>query len=161
MLPYQWAAYANIVLFVLYRPLYYTTVSDYVAKVFGFVTFGKVYGLIICLAGLGNFLQTPLYAATHRAFKNNPTPVNVLLEIVAAVVGVGSVSYVWAKSRSIHREKLEEEAEASVGGARDHPMPGHDERVHEDHHPVDVHESDPGYSAVERESSKSGSHSAR
>lgn len=156
ILPYQWAAYANIVLFVLYRPLYYTTVSDYAAKVFGFVTFGKVYGLIICLAGLFNFLQTPLDAATHGRFKNNPIPVNVILEAVAAAVGIALVSYVWAKSRSIHREKLEEEAEASVGGAGDHPVPGHDERVHEDHHPVDVHRNDPGYGAVDREPSASG-----
>jgi hypothetical protein len=27
VLPYQWAAYANICLFVVYRPFYYTTVS--------------------------------------------------------------------------------------------------------------------------------------
>jgi MFS family permease len=31
-LPYTWAALANIVLFVLYRPFYYTAVSDYAAK---------------------------------------------------------------------------------------------------------------------------------
>ena len=42
------AAYGNIILFVLYRPFYYTAVSDYTAKVFGFQTFGKVYGLVIC-----------------------------------------------------------------------------------------------------------------
>ena len=59
-LPYTWAAIANVCLFVIYRPFYYTTVSDYSAKVFGFVTFGKVYGLVICLAGLFNFLQSPL-----------------------------------------------------------------------------------------------------
>ncbi|TAQ88992.1 hypothetical protein B7494_g2656 [Chlorociboria aeruginascens] len=40
VLPYAWAAYANISLFVLYRPFYYTAVSDYSAKVFGFRTFG-------------------------------------------------------------------------------------------------------------------------
>ncbi|KAL8968905.1 MAG: hypothetical protein Q9183_002250, partial [Haloplaca sp. 2 TL-2023] len=57
LLPYTWAGYANIILFVLYRPLYYTAVSDYAAKVFGFHTFGRVYGLIICLAGILNFAQ--------------------------------------------------------------------------------------------------------
>lgn len=35
VLPYTWAAYTNVVLFVLYRPFFYTTVSDYAAKVFG------------------------------------------------------------------------------------------------------------------------------
>jgi len=53
------------------------------------------------------------------------------------VVGVALVGYVWSKSRSIERAELEAEAE----DADEHValMPGHDERVHEDHHPVDVH----------------------
>ncbi len=44
IIPEMWAAYANVCLFVLYRPFYYTAVSDYSAKVFGFRTFGTVYG---------------------------------------------------------------------------------------------------------------------
>lgn len=135
VLPYTWAAYANVVLFVIYRPLYYTTVSDYAAKVFGFVTFGKVYGLIICMAGLFNFLQTPLDAATHKTFHNNPVPVNLLLLALAAAVGIALVAFVWFKSRSMERERLELEAE----GATETLVPGADARAGEDHHPVDVH----------------------
>ena len=56
ILPYTWAAYVNICLFVLYRPFYYTAVSDYSAKVFGFRTFGTVYGLIICFVWLVQLL---------------------------------------------------------------------------------------------------------
>ena len=41
-IPYLSAAYWNIVLFVLLRPLYYSAMSDYAAKVFGFATFGRV-----------------------------------------------------------------------------------------------------------------------
>ena len=55
-LPYMWAAIANVCLFVVYRPFYYTAVSDYAAKVFGFQTFGYVPipalpspGLSVCL----------------------------------------------------------------------------------------------------------------
>ncbi|KAI9830527.1 MAG: hypothetical protein M1819_005485 [Sarea resinae] len=120
VLPYEWAAYANIVLFVLYRPFYYTTVSDYAAKVFGFATFGKVYGLVICLAGLFNFSQSGLDALTHRVFLDDPVPVNLILLGVALVVGVALVGYVWWKSRSMKREHLEDEAE----GARETLMPG-------------------------------------
>jgi MFS family permease len=40
IIPRVWAAYANICVFVIYRPFYYTCVSDYAAKVFGFHTFG-------------------------------------------------------------------------------------------------------------------------
>jgi hypothetical protein len=47
------------------------------------------------------------------------------------------VGYVWRKSRS--RERAELEAEAEDADENVALMPGHDERVHEDHHPVDVH----------------------
>ncbi|KAI6867914.1 MFS general substrate transporter [Hortaea werneckii] len=105
------AAYANVALFVVYRPFYYTAVSDYAAKVFGFATFGKVYGLIICLAGLFNFAQAGLDALTHGVFANDPVPVNLILLVAAAVVGLALVGYVWRKSYTMQREKLEEEAE--------------------------------------------------
>lgn len=111
VIPEMWAAYANICLFVVYRPLYYTAVSDYSAKVFGFATFGKVYGLIICLAGILNFSQQGLDALTHKTFRNDPIPVNILLLGVAALVGILLVGFVWRKSYTMHREKLEEEAE--------------------------------------------------
>lgn len=119
LLPFVWAAYANIALFVLYRPLYYTAVSDYAAKVFGFQTFGKVYGLIICLAGILNFVQSALDAATHKGFKGDPMPINIILELVALTIGVVLVWYVWWKSRRHDRDELEVEAEE----AEDTPMP--------------------------------------
>ena len=114
VLPYLWAAYANIVLFVLYRPLYYTTVSDYAAKVFGFHTFGKVYGLIICLAGIFNFVQSALDALTFKIFDKDPRPVNVILLMTALVTGLSLIGYVWYKSRSMARESLEYEAEEAT-----------------------------------------------
>lgn len=107
ILPFTWAAYANITIFVLYRPLYYTAVSDYAAKVFGFRTFGKVYGLIICLAGLLNFSQSALDAMTHKVFHGDPVPVNIILLVIALVVGIALVGYVWQKSRYFVRERLE------------------------------------------------------
>jgi MFS family permease len=113
VIPEMWAAYANICLFVLYRPLYYTAVSDYSAKVFGFATFGKVYGLVICLAGVLNFFQAGLDALTHKVFNNDPIPVNVVLLSSALAIGVVLVGYVARKSYTMHREKLEEEAESA------------------------------------------------
>jgi multisubunit Na+/H+ antiporter MnhC subunit len=112
-LPYMWAAITNICLFVIYRPFYYTTVSDYAAKVFGFQTFGKVYGLIICLAGLFNFLESPLDAATYLLFHQNPVPVNVILLSLAFVVGSALVSFVSVRSWNIRRDRLEDEAEGA------------------------------------------------
>ncbi|EED19076.1 MFS transporter Fmp42, putative [Talaromyces stipitatus ATCC 10500] len=93
--------YANVILFVAYRPFYYTAVSDYVAKVFGFQTFGKVYGLVIALAGICNFLQTGLDALTFKVFHRNPTPANIILTVAVAVVGFFLVTYVSSKARAL------------------------------------------------------------
>lgn len=95
------AGYTNIALFVIYRPFYYTAVSDYAAKVFGFQTFGKVYGLMICLAGLGNSAQAGLDTLTFRVFNHNPIPVNVVLTAVTALVGVVLVGFVWWRTRAM------------------------------------------------------------
>lgn len=114
VLPFASAAYMNVILFVLYRPLYYTAVSDYAAKVFGFQTFGKVYGLVICLAGLINFSQSALDTATNKLFHSNPIPVNTMLLLIALIIGLILVAYVWYKSRSISREFCEDEAETAT-----------------------------------------------
>jgi MFS family permease len=119
-LPYMWAAYANISLFVLYRPFYYTAVSDYSAKVFGFRTFGTVYGLTICLAGLFNFSQSGLDTLLHKVFHENPVPVNVILLSTALVVGLSLSGFVGYKTYQIRRDGLENEAEHT----RESIMPG-------------------------------------
>ncbi|KAL3479057.1 major facilitator superfamily domain-containing protein [Aspergillus californicus] len=95
------AAYANIILFVIYRPFYYTAVSDYAAKVFGFHTFGKVYGLIICAAGLGNFAQAGLDSLTFQIFNRNPVPVNLILTALTALTGIALVAFVWRKAAAM------------------------------------------------------------
>ena len=119
-LPYTWAAYANVSLFVLYRPFYYTAVSDYAAKVFGFRTFGTVYGFIICLAGLFNFSQSGLDALCHKVFNNNPVPVNLILLGAALLVGGSLCIFVGVSAYKIQREGLENDAEH----AQETVMPG-------------------------------------
>ncbi|KAK1527536.1 major facilitator superfamily transporter [Colletotrichum costaricense] len=108
------AAYIQVCLFVLYRPFYYTAVSDYSAKVFGFETFGTVYGTIICLSGLFNFLQSGLDFLFHQTFGGDPVPVNVILLSAGLAVGIALVGYVALKARGLKRKMLEREAEASV-----------------------------------------------
>ncbi|KAL2004157.1 hypothetical protein VTN02DRAFT_6254 [Thermoascus thermophilus] len=93
------AGYANVALFVVYRPFYYTAVSDYAAKVFGFQTFGKVYGLVICLAGVSNFAQAGLDTLTFKVFHRNPIPVNVMLTTAAFLVGSVLVGFVWGRTK--------------------------------------------------------------
>ncbi|RYP76188.1 hypothetical protein DL771_002012 [Monosporascus sp. 5C6A] len=104
VLPYMWAAYANVCLFVLYRPFYYTAVSDYSAKVFGFETFGTVYGTIICLSGLLNFSQSGLDYLFHETFRGDPVPVNVILLSIGLVIGIALVAYVGVKGRQLKKK---------------------------------------------------------
>ncbi|KAL2129070.1 hypothetical protein VTI74DRAFT_8274 [Chaetomium olivicolor] len=111
-----WAGYANVVLFVLYRPFYYTAVSDYSAKVFGFETFGKVYGAIICLSGVLNFSQSGLDYLYERTFGGNPVPVNALLLALGLGIGIVLVAFVAWKAESGRRGALEVEARRAVGG---------------------------------------------
>lgn len=113
VIPRMWAAYANVCLFVLYRPFYYTSVSDYSAKVFGFRTFGTVYGTIICLSGLFNFSQSGLDFLFHRTFRGNPVPVNLILLSAGLAVGIALVLFVGVKARSMKRHMLEREAETA------------------------------------------------
>ena len=123
IIPSMWAAYANIVLFVAYRPLYYTAVSDYAAKVFGFHTFGKVYGLIICLAGLLNLSQSGLDALTLVVFNRNPVPVDVMLLSISLLIGIALVVYIRRKSQQMKRSFLEEDAEADARIVSEMTMP--------------------------------------
>lgn len=107
--------YLNVALFVLYRPFYYTAVSDYVAKVFGFQTFGKVYGLVIALAGICNFAQAGLDALTFKLFDRDPIPVNVTLTVLVVVVGGCLVTYVSTKARALARSAEKTEERRSYG----------------------------------------------
>lgn len=118
LIPTKAAAYAGICLFVLYRPFYYTAVSDYSAKVFGFRTFGTVYGTIICLSGLFNFSQSGLDYLFHETFRGDPGPVNVMLLSLGAVVGVALVGFVSVRAKAMRRKVLEQEAEGAFEGVR-------------------------------------------
>jgi hypothetical protein len=78
--------------------------------------------LIICLAGLFNFSQSALDALTHKAFDNNPVPVNLILLVTALVVGTCLVFFVKRKSAALDKKDLRAEAD----GASEHLMPGAD-----------------------------------
>lgn len=109
------ATYAGIVLLVLYRPFYYTAVSDFCAKVFGFETFGTVYGTIICFSGLCNILQQVMDKVTHSYFHMNPIPINSLLTALTVIFAAAIIVYVRSQELAMKRKNLELEAqEASL-----------------------------------------------
>lgn len=113
VLPFVWAGYANVVLFCLFRPLYYSAMSDYAVKVFGLGTFGTIYGTIICISGLLTFTQPAIQALTHDAFQDDPTPVNLSLAGLTLIVGVALVTYVAVAGKHVQHEVLEEEVRRS------------------------------------------------
>lgn len=103
-IPTLTAAYAKIGLFVIFRPLYYSAMSDYAAKVFGFTTFGTVYGTIICLSGLAIFSQSALQALVHTIFEEDPGPMNLWLAGIGLCIGLVLVMYVDMRGRVIMAE---------------------------------------------------------
>jgi phosphatidylserine synthase len=88
---------------------------DYTTKVFGFATFGRVYGAIICFSGIANFSQYGLDALTHHTFDGNPIPINAALAIAGFIVGMALVIFVFvavaqlceqARAHDEERERL-------------------------------------------------------
>ncbi|KAL4875472.1 major facilitator superfamily domain-containing protein [Aspergillus karnatakaensis] len=122
-IPLLWTGYMTVILFVLLRPLYYSAMSDYATKVFGFATFGRVYGTIICFSGLVNFSQYGLDALTHGPFDSNPLPINIFLAAAGFVVGSILVAFVATAGHRL-RAKMREEAEE---GERERLIPEEDE----------------------------------
>ncbi|ODV87268.1 hypothetical protein CANARDRAFT_26683 [[Candida] arabinofermentans NRRL YB-2248] len=110
VIPYQFLQFIGIMLLVLYRPFYYTAVSDYCAKVFGFKTFGTVYGAIICFSGFCNLLQTFLDKSTHTIFHMNPNPVNFTLVGLTLVFGFAMVTFIKTKEDELEKDQLFQEA---------------------------------------------------
>lgn len=99
LLPNYGLAVIGVCMFVAYRPLFYTTISDFCAKVFGFENFGTVYGAIMCLSGIFNGGQALLDQLTHTTFKMNPIPINVILLLVTCVISGSIIGYIYKFTR--------------------------------------------------------------
>ncbi|KAL4889882.1 major facilitator superfamily domain-containing protein [Aspergillus ambiguus] len=104
-IPALWTGYATVILFVLLRPLYYSAMSDYATKVFGFATFGRVYGTIICFSGLVNFSQYGLDSLTHGPLHSNPIPINVFFTVSGFIVGTALVTFVAVAGRNMRKKR--------------------------------------------------------
>ena len=117
-IPTIWAAYGSICLFVVFRPLYYSAMSDYAAKVFGFATFGTVYGTIICCSGIAIFCQSGLQALVHSVFEEDPGPMNLWLAGIGLIVGISLVMYVDMAGRVVRIQHADQDERRSRAGSR-------------------------------------------
>ncbi|KAJ4389021.1 hypothetical protein N0V93_006483 [Gnomoniopsis smithogilvyi] len=119
------AGYATVVAFVLYRPLYYSAVSDYATKVFGFATFGRIYGTVICVSGLGQLIQPLLDAFTHGPLHENPIPLNIAFAVSGPVIAAALTLYVYIKTRENEAGTEEERRVLLRGGSNSDRCSGH------------------------------------
>ncbi|ANB13692.1 hypothetical protein AWJ20_4635 [Sugiyamaella lignohabitans] len=105
----------GITLFVPYRSLLFTAIPDYTVNIFGFHTFGLVYGLILAVSGLANLLILQFNSGPlkmhHRLADPNST--NELLLGLTALVGLVLIMYIWLQGKKIRRKQLEDEAESA------------------------------------------------
>ncbi|EGW34162.1 uncharacterized protein SPAPADRAFT_59592 [Spathaspora passalidarum NRRL Y-27907] len=113
------ATYAGILVLVVFRPFFYTSVSDFCAKVFGYETFGTVYGSIIAFSGLCNIFQQVMDKVTLEIFKKNPGPINIILTVLTGVSGFALIGFVKSQEMEIKRLQLEMEAQEAI----DRPIP--------------------------------------
>nr|RBQ96039.1 hypothetical protein FVER53263_08606 [Fusarium verticillioides] len=101
------AGYFTVVAFVFFRPLYYSAVSDYATKVFGFATFGRIYGTVTCVSGITQLIQSGLDALTHGPLHDDPTPVNATLGAAGALVGLILTIFITVKGRVFVEKRVE------------------------------------------------------
>ncbi|KAG8411085.1 hypothetical protein J3458_016196 [Metarhizium acridum] len=104
-----WAAIATVLLFVTFRPFYYSVISHIAANVFGYATFGRIYGTIICLSGVINFTQPLIDTFTNNMFNGDPVPMNIAMAAAGTALAVVFTAFVIHQTRDIRKRSLRRE----------------------------------------------------
>ncbi|EXU97487.1 hypothetical protein X797_009396 [Metarhizium robertsii] len=104
-----WAAFATVLLFVTFRPFYYSTISHIAANVFGYATFGRVYGTIICLSGVINLTQPVIDTITNKIFHGDPVPANIAMAAAGTALALVFTAFAIRKTRHVHKRSLRRE----------------------------------------------------
>lgn len=73
--------------------------SDYATKVFGFATFGRIYGTVICVSGAGQLLQPALDVLTHGPLHDDPVPLNIFFAVAGSVLSGAFTLFVYIQTR--------------------------------------------------------------
>lgn len=69
------------------------------SKVFGFATFGRVWGTVTCASGLLNLVQPTFDHLLAGPLHGNPLPVNIFLGVVGTVLAI--IFAVYAKVQDV------------------------------------------------------------
>ncbi|OAA52006.1 Major facilitator superfamily domain, general substrate transporter [Metarhizium rileyi] len=97
---HPWAGFATVLCFVTFRPFYYSATSHIAAKVFGYATFGRIYGTIICLSGVVNFLQPAIDTIANNGFDGDPFPVNAAMAAIGVALALVFTAFVTNETRN-------------------------------------------------------------
>ena len=77
---------------------------------FGYQTFGRIYGALICLSGLTNLVQPGLDALTHGPLHDDPTPINFAIGVGGTITGVAMTIFLTIMGRRFAQVKEEIDA---------------------------------------------------
>ena len=105
MVSAYWAQVGAICIFVVMRPMFYTCASEFVARVYGFTTFGKVYGLITLTSGLFNFIQAWLLDVTRSQLNHDFTYANIGLTTAVFIFASLFPIYITLKHYKYNKER--------------------------------------------------------
>lgn len=78
--------------------IYHHLSSDYATKVFGFATFGRIYGSITAISGVGQFIQPALDGLTHGPLHDNPVPINLVFAMTGSLISAALTLFVYVKT---------------------------------------------------------------
>jgi hypothetical protein len=91
---------------------------DYATKVFGFATFGRIYGTMVSISGLVNFVQSGLDALTHGPLGGDPTWINIVMLVTGTALGAAMTVFVYLKSRNFEEVIRRESVQVSIDPQR-------------------------------------------
>uniref|UniRef100_A0A060TIT1 ARAD1D40678p n=1 Tax=Blastobotrys adeninivorans TaxID=409370 RepID=A0A060TIT1_BLAAD len=89
----------TVVISAFLRPLYHEVISDTISKVFGFNTYGMVYGLVFAISGISSQLIVALNWISHRYALCGTEAVNVAILLSTIIIGTITTRYLWDQAR--------------------------------------------------------------
>lgn len=66
---------------------------------FGFATFGRIYGTVTCVSGAAQLAQPALDAFVHGVLLDNPIPLNAFFAIMGTMLSGALAIFVYVKTR--------------------------------------------------------------
>lgn len=112
------AAYASFAFIALSRCLFYTLCAAFTGALFGFETFGQIYGLVFFLAGLANLSVQPLRVIANSYGFDETNAGLLALQITTVLLPWWVFRHHLLKTRSVKRSRTIEQSVLGTVGMR-------------------------------------------